>query len=357
MLSRFLRQTTVAVCALLLPGTALAQQVIELEAGEAFTHPHSGVVIPAILGGNPRTAAYVYAEDFLDIGVNFETEGAAQALSVYIFRNTNGSVPLWFAQAQSVVEGRDAYDDPQLVAGPEAFNPPGQLNASGLRAIYEAGRRSPTRTTGVALFAVGDWYVKLRASSATRTPDGLQHWMESVLAELTLPAQETSPVAPIADCPEPLRFRGRARDAQVDPADAVVNRMLSGMLSSAAAVQRIEQLPTVWCRDTEVTLGQVVYRTEASRDSYLFALGDNGNAVRVAQELRLDGISPGSDDDQRRYSVELITAGRSINYVTQDRLPSPQRVIELVEADRVISAANTWGNDRAIEVNSGLFSD
>ncbi len=357
MFTRILRKMVAVACAIFLSSPALAQEIIELDAGEVFTHPHSGVVIPASLGGNPRTAAYVYAEDFLDIGINFQTADGGQLLSVYIFRNTNGDVPLWFAQAQSILAGNNLYDDPDLIVGPQAFVPPGQPAASGLRAIFEPGERSPMRSTGVALFAVGEWYVKMRASSTTRTPDGLQHWMETALAELTLPAHSAAAVSPIADCPEPLRFRGRARDAQGSAVDAAMSSLLGGVLGSIVAEQQAESAPVTWCRDSVVTIGQALYRANAEESGYLFALGDNGNAARVGPELRLDGISPGEEDEDPRFTVMLMTAGRNMNYDPQDRLPSPQRVIELIEQDRVASASNTWGDDRAIEISAEALKE
>ncbi|QYU68995.1 alkaline phosphatase D family protein [Leptolyngbya sp. 15MV] len=110
-----------------------------------------------------------------------------------------------------------------------------------------------------------------------------------------------------------------------------------------------------WCRDAEPGQNQSVYRADASTDSYLIALGDNGNAVSVAR----DNAAALLDTDQRgrsgRYAITLITAAENIGYVAQDRLPSPQHVIELLKAERRTIAVNTWGEDQVMTVNPEAF--
>lgn len=326
--------------------TAAAQQDITLQAGADYTHPHSGIRVPAVLAGQMRTAAGSYAEDMLDVGLNFDDETSVEALSIYVYRRTNGSVPLWFAQAQSVIEHRSSYADPELVAPPANFVPPGTTAASGLRAIYRTGAESGRISTGLALFAHGDWYVKLRATSATRSPEDLGRWMDEALAQLQVPQPPVAEraVAPIADCQALLRFRREARDAPGEAADLVVDGMMSGLFAGAITAQVRERPPVVWCRDAVLAPDRIVYRPDNADDSYLLALGDNGQAVLVGQELRIEGISPRRRAGPR-YTVRFMTAARDINFVSQDRLPSPARVIELIETNRAMSTRTTWGED------------
>src|SRR5690606_29234962 len=108
-------------------------------------------------------------------------------LTLYIFRDTNGSVPVWFAQAVRAITLRADLKAPPYGVAPVAFTPPGQPAASGLKAVFAPVDVEGIRSTGVALFAVDGWYVKLRANSATLTPGDMSDWIEGVLGELNLP--------------------------------------------------------------------------------------------------------------------------------------------------------------------------
>lgn len=78
-----------AALAMALPGAASAQQPLPVNAGAAWAHAHSGIVIPATLGGLARMRATSFAEPELDISQNFGSSDGNQQLTVYIFRNTN----------------------------------------------------------------------------------------------------------------------------------------------------------------------------------------------------------------------------------------------------------------------------
>ncbi|WP_271079378.1 hypothetical protein [Aurantiacibacter sp. MUD61] len=352
MISRICFAAALALSGAMLSVPAAAQQSISLAADEAYVHPHSEITVPPSLGGLQRTRINEYAENALDLGMNFASADNGQVLSVYIFRNTNGSLPLWFAQAESVIAMHPNFDEPDVSIAPRSFALPGSDTASGLLAVFEPGAGSPMRSTGVAMFAVGDWYVKLRASSVMRTSDGLLHWMESALAELQLPAHEAVAATPIADCENELRFRGRSRDVRGDAADNVVNSLLGGLLQGLVAERQAEAGPVAWCRDSQLEIGQAVYRANESENSYLLALGDNGNAVHVAPQLRVEGISPDSENDEA-FSLTLHRAAEDVMLVSQDRLPSPRRVIDLLDNNRITSSRNTWGDDRTVTVRSG----
>ncbi|MBH5321104.1 hypothetical protein [Aurantiacibacter sediminis] len=356
MISRICMAAALALSGAMLVSPTAAQEAISLAEGEAYEHPHSDIAVPAMLGGLPRTDAAAYAEDQLDIGMNFESADRSQILSFYVFRNTNGALPVWFAQAESVIAMSPNYDNPERVLGPRSFALSGAEAQSGLITIFEPGPRNGMRSTGVAMFAVGEWYVKMRASSATRTSDGLLHWMEGALAELQLPDHDAVAVAPIGDCEDELRFRGRSRDVRGDAADNVVNSLLGGLLQGLVEEQQEEAGPVTWCRDSQLHLGQAVYRANESETSYLLALGDNGNAVRVSPQLHIEGINDRDNDDEA-FSITLYRAAGDVSFVTQDRLPSPERVLELLNDNRVTSSRQTWGEGREVTINSDILSE
>lgn len=362
MASYWLKVLLGATATIMAAGTpAAAQQPLPLEAGKAWKHKHSGIGVPATLGGAPRDRGMAYAADDLDVGLSYTVGDAAESLTFYIFRNTNGAVPVWFAQAQWGIENRNTFGRPAIAIGPQAFVPPGQSAASGLKVVYEP-KSGPYRSSGVMLLPVGGWYVKLRASSQTRSPAELAQWMEAALAEVQWPRKipAAPDAAPVTDCPAPLAFPVAAKDA---PKNGGAD-LMSGLLGMATAQSKAKAKPTPesaktlaavrWCRDPDIGGNATLYRQNADTENYLLAMGDNGNGIWVGPDPGAKVIAMADKEAPAtpRYSITLITAAQNVGFVAQDRLPSPQRVIEIVKANRRVTTVPTWGNSKSISVNS-----
>jgi hypothetical protein len=338
---------------------AQAQGDLAIRPGDAWTHGHSGIAVPSTLGGNPLTKAKSYAPDELDVGLSFEPEGAKDYVSFYIFRNTNGGVPVWFSQAQWAIENRSQFGEPARAGPVQSFVPPGQDAATGLKAVYEPKGDAGFSSTGVALLPVGGWYVKLRVTSRNRTPAQLAEFIDEVLAEIRWPQKVAAAAAlPVVPCPKPLAFGKKSKDVT----GGGMAEILSGALMSAAAgddsIEKTDAAapaPVQWCRDTQLDGNLAVYRRAEASDSYLLAYGDNGNGVwagpsstnAIMAEIEKKKVAT-------RYGVTLHTAGQDINFVSQDRLPSPERTIEIVNANRRASSVTTWGKERKVEINSSI---
>lgn len=345
-----------AACALGAP--AAAQEPLALKPGAAWTHPHSGITVPATLAETPRANGMAFAANDLDVGLSFVVGDAVESLSVYIFRDTNGAVPIWFAQAQWGIENRGTFGRPVPIIAPQAFVPPHQTTASGLKTVYEP-KGGPYRSTGVVLLPVGDWYVKIRASSQTRSPAELDAWMTAALDQIRWPgAMATEPVAvPVTPCPTPLSFPREAKDARKDSGNDLLNAVLGQMVAEGKVEATPESKAAIadarWCRDSSLDGNAAVYRRDAATDAYLIAVGDNGNGIWVGPDAGSALLGRGKKSaTAARWSIVLMTAAENVQYVAQDRLPSPRRVQAIVEANRVTSSVSTWGGDKTITINS-----
>lgn len=348
-----------AVCAASLP--AFAQQPLPLKPDKAWKHAHSGITVPATLAGTPRAGGMAYAPDDLDVGLSFAVGDAVESLTIYVFRNTNGSVPVWFAQAQWGIENRDTFGHPAIVAAPRAFVPPGQTVASGLKAIYEP-KRGNYRSTGAVLLPVGEWYVKIRASSQTRSPAELDAWIDAALAEIGWPRDiaAAAPALPVTTCADPLRFETEAADAA--GGDLSAETLGLALISAAAGDVPAKPKPTApvpavqWCRDRQLDGNIATYRPDDSDAGYLLAYGDNGNAIWAGpspMNVAMEEIAAKKGEKAPlRYSVTLHTAAQDVNFTLQDRLPSPERAIAILNANRRTSTVTTWGKNRQVQINS-----
>lgn len=299
-----------------------AAEPLPIEAGKSWTHQHSGIVVPTALDGAARTNAVAFAANELDVALSFDSAG--ESLTVYVYRNTNGSVPVWFSQSQWALENREVFKGLVLAMTPSAFTPPGQRAASGLVAVYDLKGASGYKSAGVALFAAGDWYVKLRATSTVRSPADTAAWMTRAIGQLKIPAAGGAAVAPIAACTTPLAFgTGAPGDAK---ATAAV-RLEAGVTAPSARITG-----GGWCTDAALGGNRRVYRPVGTNDRYLLAMGDNGNAIAVR----------GEGAGNAYYSVNFVAAGETIALVPRDRLPTPQQVFGLVEAERIGQTFTTW---------------
>lgn len=338
-----------AAVALTVAAPVRAQGELAVEAGKPWTHAHSGITVPATLGGNALTQARTYAAHELDLSLSFEPDGARDFLSFYIFRNTNGGVPVWMAQAQWSVENRGIFQGAKLVIAPEAFAPPEQATASGLKAVYATPDATTYKSTGIALLPFGDWYVKLRATSRDKSPAELAQAMDGWLKEIGWPKNPVSMAAalPVVPCSEKLTFDGTSRDA---PVDAMKDALAAALASAAAGDRKTEPAQVQWCRDSGLDGNKAAYRPDSAKDAYLLAIGDNGNGIWVAPSI--GGLMEGGKDKVARFGVTLHMAAQDINFASQDRLPSPQRAMEIANVGRYASTVTTWGKKRDIQLNS-----
>ena len=332
---------------------ASAQKGLALAQDEAFVHPHSGIVVPHTLQGLERRSATAFAEDFLNLGLSFG--GREEEISVYLYRNTNGAVPVWFSQAQWGIENRDIYKGMTVAVAPYAFPLPGRAGA-GLATIYEGDGGTYIRSTGLAMFGVGDWYVKMRSSSSVKSAEQLHVQMLAAIAQLTLPQElmGQDALTVVQDCTKQIKFR-KAKDAPKDGASALLGALLGQMVTTgkieSTSVAGVEE--TTWCRDATLGSNQTAYRANASEERYLLALGDSGTGVSVGPGPSIDGSDLLGGDV--RYTPVLHLEDRQVSFVAQNRLPSPARVRELLNKRRVTTTVLTWGETDTIEVSPDVM--
>lgn len=347
---------------------ASAQAPIELEVGAPWEHPHSGIVVPDTLGGLPRGRATEFAPDFLNIAFSFPGSDGSEEISLYIYRHTNGAVPVWFRQAQTGIETRDIYAKPELAFGVEQYGWPGAEEWQGLRAIYATPNSRTALSTALVLFSVDGWLVKMRVSSLSKGPEEMGGLIDAAFRELTPPEAKAaqSPAIAVVDCEEKLRFK-KARDAKPDAGSALLGALLGGMISrgdldkdkgEGAEGETILAEPVkAWCRDGSLNPTQVAYRADGATDAYLLAIGDSGMGISVGPDTAGQILQLEERNSKPNYSITLITDTRRINFVPQNRLPSLQRVLEVVNANRTVSSVSTWGDDTSINIQSGALEN
>ncbi|MCG7347308.1 hypothetical protein [Sphingomonas sp. ACRSK] len=362
-MKRVLAATLGFAAAAMISGTpAAAQQATDLKvsAGKPYKHKLSGLRLPATLAGAPRIKAIAIGEDLLDVSASYESSDGAELLSLYVYRQASGALPVWFDRARWAIENRpDVYGKPVAAVGSPSFVPPGQQTESGLIAAYTLNK-GPYRSTGVAILPFGEWLVKLRYSSKTLESASLATAMREALAALEWP-REVAPApatSPVAECPTPLALSGEAKPASTNGAAAL---MAAFMGLAVHADTKKQDAPTPqpavsWCRDATILKAGGVYRPNAATDRYLIALSDAGRGIFVQPDAA-SALLAESKPAEPRWSVALIDLGTITNFQAQDRLPPPEQVVEHIIRGPINSRVNTWGKDRSINISSGAFSE
>ncbi|MFA6123182.1 MAG: hypothetical protein WCS75_13565 [Sphingomonas sp.] len=353
-----------AVIALCLAAPAIAQQPPQLKLGatEPYRHKPTGLMVPTTLDGLQRTSAVAYVPD-LDEALGFDNPANSETLTVYLFRNVTGSVPLWFDRIDWVASHRDIFGGLVSLHAPAAFTPTGQGNASGLIGSYSVGK-GPYRSTAIAFLPLGaDWYVSVRYSSKTLDGATLETHVRAVVAAIGWPQTITpQPAAiPVENCTTPLALSGEAKPLRRDK--AVGSALLFGALLSSASTDEKQKIakdepaapPITWCRDIAASIGMGssgVYRPLGTSDRYLIAYQDAGRGLMVEP----DTLSALLDKKAKpSWSLTEYEVGAAGSYIPRDRLPPPDQALTIVRAEHYASKATTWGEKRDIQIDGGML--
>lgn len=353
-----------AVFALAAPVGPQTPRDFTLKADDIYRHKPSGLTLPLTLDGLPRVRAQAFSPDQLDEAINFATRNLSEDLTVFVFRNVSGSVPVWFDRSASAAEQRDIYGGLAPVRPAAGFIPPGQANASGLIVSYGVGK-GPYRSTALAYVPLGpDWYVVFRYSSATLDGETIDSRLRGAIAVVGWPKTiEAQPgVAPIGDCPTPLALSGEAKP--IKRSDAITGSLLFGALMASADEKEQREIdkddppppPVVWCRDTGHYAGlerDGVYRPIGTNDRYLIAYQDAGRGLMVQPDTLAVLIDKGTG--RPSWSITEYDIASASSFTPRDRLPAPDQAQTIVTTEGYASKAATWGKNRNIQINSNVL--
>ena len=353
------RFTAVAVAALI-AAPALAQpREIALRPNAKYAHKPTRVTLPAAIGTLTRNRIAAFEAGDLDVLVSYRSPDAKEITTVYLYRNVAGDVPVWFDRAASVIAaGPGPFGSITPVVPVSPFTPPGQSTASGLRAAWAASGGA-FASTALALVPVGDFYLKLRLSSATLTPVQLEARLRETLAAISFPRQLASgPAAvPVAPCGSALTFTGAARPAPKDGAAALLGALMPTLADRLAKSGKTQHRAR-YCRDPRAVEEGAIYRPDGDTERYLLAIQDAGRALQVGKNdlTSLLGSSAGTQPTPR-YSVELVLLSENRAYGDFLTLPSPEQAMALMESGRPVSITSTMGKKNRISLNPDSLSD
>lgn len=335
-----------------LPHAASAQPTdLKAQAGKDWKHKPTGVKLPAQLAGLQRQSVKGLAGPETDVVGDYWSADGSETVTIFLFRNVSGSVPVWFDRARSLILLLpQKYPDPRSL-GIRSLTLRGQQPVTGLMEIFATSGKY--RSTGLMVLPVNGFYAKIRASSVARDAAGLEQLMLAAVNSIDWRSRQKEVAAtPIADCPTALPARPPAKVAALNKDDqmtsALIGALVAGVGSTAAATTSI-----TYCREpgpTQISYG--IYRPEASTDRYMMALLDAGRAILVGSSDLSAILS--ELKTAPRVSVSHVELDRTVVYGDFESLPLPEQVVEMVEKTNPLSVSHTWGKkDKNITIISG----
>jgi hypothetical protein len=330
-------------------GATAAGTPIQADPQKEFKHRPSGINLAAAAAGLPRTSLAQYDDKELDVAAEFRSPDTKEDTTIFIFRKVTGDVPLWFDRIQRTVEMRGTFATPSAVIPPAAFTPAGQPNARALRVVYSAGA-PPWKSSGAALTMVGDWYVAVRASSQTLTPEQLLARIQQTFTAIKWPKEKAAaPLAvPIADCANTLQQPQTPANALPDDGASILLNAIAPSVAREHPAK--EDVAPHWCRDPRILPDVGVYRPNEATDRYLIAFQDAGRGIWVMPNEMGDLLAKGQGKDRTSYTVEFIEIDRQMGFGSFDSLPSVAQALEISRGPHKYSTT-TWGKGSNIEID------
>lgn len=317
-------------------------------AGKDYVHKSTGIRLPFNLAGLSRQSVQGFAGPETEIAGDYRNSDGSEDLTIYLFRNVSGSVPVWFDKSRGyILSMHDKY--PRATSlGIRPFAPRGQRVTSGLMEVFTAQGKS--RSTGLMILPVNGFYAKIRFSSAALDSIQLEQQMLAAANAIDWSSRVAAAAAiPVADCPSPLPIRAPAKIAVLNDQD---RNMSAYLLAALAKVQAKEDREAGnYCREPGKTQeNDGLYRPDGDDDKYLVAIADSGRAVTMSRNF-IAAAAARALDKPMRYAVSFVDLEETRNFPEFDTIPTPEQVIKHVGGTDPISVSATWGkNAKAVTI-------
>lgn len=333
--------------------TASAAEEIEVPADKPFLHERTQITFPQRLGGMDRGWVRDVGTGQYDVSALYQTADGATFVSLFVYRAGLPDVSIWFDRARDTMAAREGFE-PATHASlvPAPYRPAGSDTPTGLALAYDIAPGQPYTATGAMLFPHGPWLIKLRATSSDMDAAQIAQLMAEIERSLDLPEPPylSSPAYPVERCTASLETGDAALLAPSRDMVAAVSIMMQDLGKTRRAdgtAVRVES--PRWCRDDTVG-GFAVYRPDNSRDRYVMALGDAGNALQVGIVM---GALPQLSAHEQGIPIVYADANTSMLLAFVDRLPDPAAALEIGESADTLATNDRDGNVAIMVSESG----
>ncbi|ARU16122.1 hypothetical protein [Croceicoccus marinus] len=331
-----MKGAALGIAAVLSAATARAEsQPIDIADDASWVHEDTGITAPPAIDGLRRFNATSYLPNGANNGFSYSSEDEGELLSLYVYRAGFVDVAMWGDVAMMSMAANASYDGVDYGKGHVSLFGDDRIGTdSGIRFVMPV--QGKFRATGLALYALDRWLVKLRYSSAALDPQALDARLAGLVRQIAhAPPARPAPAAyRVEQCGKPIKEK-KARRAALDGGQMLVQAMGYSLIfdetrEKAERVTAPGPVPRL-CRDMLESQGaMLVYRPVDNERGYRIALGDSGISISVSQ-----GMLP---DDGETYWAALSNGSAVELYRPFDGLPRIEQTMDAVSDESPVAA-------------------
>ena len=328
-----------AAAAMVLAPPASAQPTpIPLGENATWKSEEATLEMPPELAGFRRDGIVDVGDQRLDVVATYRDRTPGTAATLYLYRAPLADAALWHDRALAGIRPHPTLGTPDpTAAATEAFVPPRHDGvASGLRTVMPL-RGTGFRSTGLAIFALDEWLVKVRMTSqvldAAQLTARLSAFVEALAYEAPVAPQ---PVAVMADCSGVVRFENASRADPPNVATQIVASTFGNLTLDRQGDESEGARPAAlrFCRDAATTADIGIYRPNGSEIAYIMTFGDAGVSASVQQLPAAELLAgPGGQD----FWISLSTIYETATFRGFRALPRPEQVLQVLQAERPVT--------------------
>jgi len=331
-----------------------AAQATPIQIGEKATwrQDDARFTLPPMLDGLVRTQIVDYGDRRLDVSATYRDADDETYATVYLFRPAIADAAMWHERALLSIRPHETLGDPDHgSADTVAVVLPGEEVSRALLTVMPLTGKD-WRSTGLAVFQLRDWLVKVRMSSPTLAPAELTARLQSLVAALDHAKADPSEgsLAPMAACADALKFKSARRAGKPDIGATLMLGLFAGGLAQKGVegddeANEFESLsPNAYCRDEASQAAYGVYRRGGTSDGYTITIADAGVSVGVHRNS-LTGLLEGKDSAD--YWVTLSNPYETATYRGFRSMPKPEQVIDVIDRESPVSRTSLGDDGNA----------
>lgn len=304
---------------------AFAQTEISVPETAGWQHARSQIILPSKMTGLKRVKISDNSTSELDVTVQYEDPDSVG--TIYLYRPYWNDIGVWFDRSeQGVLANKGLGNVVAVENAATSFARPGGSVASGLYQIYTASG-DKYKTTALAIFPVGHWFVKLRYSSSNSDPAAAKTRLMEMMAKVRVPATANEGTVPqsIPMCASPIKWK-KAKVIKPDMMRALMTgAMFTGLIDGRKS--DFLDLPNA-CRDGAPTELYTVYRDTKDDNNIVMVAGDSGYSVQV---LEAESLS-------KEYWAIASDLAQHALLPTFTKMPAPELLFKVVASGQTVAS-------------------
>jgi hypothetical protein len=306
---------------------AFAKTAINVPETASWQHARSQIILPPKLAGLKRVSISDNSASELDLSIQYEN--ADSVGTIYLYRPYWNDVGVWFERSEQGLLANKALGN--VVAMENAatnFARPGGSVTSGLYRVYAASG-DKYKTTALAIFPVGHWFVKVRYSSSNSDPAITQAKLLEMIAKIRVPATASEGTIPqsIPVCASAVKWK-KAKVIKPDMVGVMVTGVTFTELMKLGKSDFLD-LPNA-CRDGAPTEFYTVYRDAKDDNNVVMVAGDAGYSVQVMEALL----------SNKEYWAVASDQAQHMLLPTFTKMPAPELLFKVAASGQTIASIN-----------------